>query len=461
MNAWQRFARTSTTVRGAARMVAFLILLSLLLVPSVVVAAPTHASGGLTLTLTGDSPATVALSWTPPAGSSLLFVNYEVDRSTASTNGPWTSVASITNFAATSRYQDGLSPWTHYWWRVVMNESSFGPVTSNVVSVIQPGPAVLAVDLVGSASANLSWTNSASYGGGVAFVSYTVAESLDNASFANVSVLTSASELATTISGLRPESSYAFELRTADGCGQAANCAAFPSPSVTTSNAVRRDTPMPLTATVVAAPVTLAQGAHGSFSCVATGGNSPRVYVWSFGDGSTAPGRNVTHSFSQPGAYTVVCQVRDGVGNRANATANLTVTATTPSGSNGTGNPGGSNGGGGSGGGGTPLRSATSSTQFGLIATAVLAIAVIVAVTWLVLFLGRRRGRSSPRPTAGGPTTGAMGEPENPPGRTGEPEEAPTPPPTDPSAERAGPVDPPRPRDFDELFDQLDGVRPG
>ena len=38
-------------------------------------------------------------------------------------------------------------------------------------------------------------------------------------------------------------------------------------------------------------------------------------YQWFFGDLSFADGQNVSHTYREPGVYTVTCYVADGIGN--------------------------------------------------------------------------------------------------------------------------------------------------
>jgi hypothetical protein len=215
-----------------------------LLAPAVAAGASPSASGSLTLSAAGASPNAIGLSWTLSGGSALFFVNYEVDRSTNGSNGPWSTVATITDFLASSFYWDGLTPGVSYWWRVVENQSGVSPTTSNVVLQSQPGTAGLTVGLAGPTAMSLSWTNGASYGSEVGFVSYTVAESVDNGSFTNVSVINAESNRAVSVSGLHPGSSYQFVVHTADQCQGASNCGAFPGPSLPApSPAWRREAP--------------------------------------------------------------------------------------------------------------------------------------------------------------------------------------------------------------------------
>jgi hypothetical protein len=50
-------------------------------------------------------------------------------------------------------------------------------------------------------------------------------------------------------------------------------------------------------------------------------------YAWSFGDGQSAAGANVTHTFAAPGDYTVTLTVTDSFGNTGSVSEQLDVTA--------------------------------------------------------------------------------------------------------------------------------------
>jgi PKD domain-containing protein/Big-like domain-containing protein/FIMAH domain-containing protein len=64
----------------------------------------------------------------------------------------------------------------------------------------------------------------------------------------------------------------------------------------------------------------------GHFTDVDTADNY--TITWSFGDGSSASGLNVSHSYSLPGTYTVKFQVSDGEGGVGQATTTVTVQTT-------------------------------------------------------------------------------------------------------------------------------------
>lgn len=72
---------------------------------------------------------------------------------------------------------------------------------------------------------------------------------------------------------------------------------------------------------------TASEGQSVSFSGSATdpaGPNDPLTYSWNFGDGGTANGQNVSHTFADNGVYTVTLSVSDGDGGVG--TDQLTVT---------------------------------------------------------------------------------------------------------------------------------------
>lgn len=82
---------------------------------------------------------------------------------------------------------------------------------------------------------------------------------------------------------------------------------------------------------------------------------------WSFGDGATAVDQAVSHTYTQPGRYTVGVTATDILGNPSTGTGTIIIGSAPPGGGAGGGGSGASDGGGG-GGGGAPAESATALT---------------------------------------------------------------------------------------------------
>ena len=84
-------------------------------------------------------------------------------------------------------------------------------------------------------------------------------------------------------------------------------------------------------ALILAAGITLSQtfpvvGEIVAFTGEARGGTSPYTFTWSFGDGATATGPVVNHSYAAPQAYSVTLQVNDSAGHFTNVTRSIVVT---------------------------------------------------------------------------------------------------------------------------------------
>ncbi len=77
--------------------------------------------------------------------------------------------------------------------------------------------------------------------------------------------------------------------------------------SITVSGA-----PPPLTASFAFSPSSTQAGQHVTFTASAGGGTSPFTFSWSFGDGSTGTGSPATHTYSSAGSYTVILTASAG-----------------------------------------------------------------------------------------------------------------------------------------------------
>jgi hypothetical protein len=87
-------------------------------------------------------------------------------------------------------------------------------------------------------------------------------------------------------------------------------------------------TPPPLVATANASPDRGVAPLTVHLSATVSGGTGIFSTVrWSFGDGGSAPGVNLSYTYRSPGVYLAVFSVTDSAGDRTNATAIVTVNA--------------------------------------------------------------------------------------------------------------------------------------
>jgi hypothetical protein len=71
----------------------------------------------------------------------------------------------------------------------------------------------------------------------------------------------------------------------------------------------------PMSCGITADPISVPPGFPVSFSATASGGTSPYIYFWRFGDGATDSGAATSHPYGSPGEYNAVLRVDDAVGN--------------------------------------------------------------------------------------------------------------------------------------------------
>lgn len=297
-------------------------------VPHAALAAMHHSTGVLaprpqavgTLSIPGLSPAAAHLNW---SGGGLGFTSYTVEFSSNGSAGPWSTASVITTQSTTSFGATGLTPGATYWWRVFENDGFFGTSYSNVVNATQPALANLTYSYLTSTDVQFNWTNSATYAGGLGFVSYQLYEVVGGAAPSLAATVTSEATKTATVTGLASGTGYLFFLNTTDcvaACGTGT-----PVESVTTSPPVTLGTPLPLSASVTPSRSVVDAGQLDQFTCTPSGGTSPFAFVWDLGNGTfvSAP-PTVSASFSVPGPVTVTCRVDDAT--RTTATSAVTVT---------------------------------------------------------------------------------------------------------------------------------------
>jgi PKD repeat protein len=91
----------------------------------------------------------------------------------------------------------------------------------------------------------------------------------------------------------------------------------------TFSNSITLDTEKP-----VAYAQTVSSGSRVTFDAGECADNEGVVsYIWDFGDGTTGTGKTATHTYTNPGTYTVTLTIQDVAGNTATSSITVTVQA--------------------------------------------------------------------------------------------------------------------------------------
>ncbi len=85
--------------------------------------------------------------------------------------------------------------------------------------------------------------------------------------------------------------------------------------------------PSTLTASFTTNPPSPQTGQSMLFTATASGSIPPYVYSWDMGDGTNSTGASTSHSYSNPGKYTVRLTVTDGAGTTVSTSRNIPVAA--------------------------------------------------------------------------------------------------------------------------------------
>lgn len=249
----------------------------------------------------GIDPTAVSLSWLESAD--FCFDNYTLLWGT--TSNTMSTLTVITTQATTAFVKEYLTQATTYFFQIVDYAGCFGgSQSSNILEVTTPEIGALTYSMPSASSVNLHWTNTARYGGLLGFSSYTVMESINNASFSPVTAFTSASETSYTQNGLSASTYYKFAVQIADNQSQ-----------TPWTGTVGFETASGLAASASVTQTSVDVGQTVTFTCSATGGTPPYSYSWTFGDGATGFGSPVSHSYSSPGLMSATCTVHDSEGN--------------------------------------------------------------------------------------------------------------------------------------------------
>jgi hypothetical protein len=195
--------------------------------------------------VTVSSPAqtetTVTLSWTK--SGDWLFVDYKVKVAT-SVNGPYATVATISNKDTTAYAVTDLSPQSDYYF-VIQDTDSLGDASSNTLQVRTKSEPVLSVTSKTQTTVSLYWNDYNTYSTQVSFNSYVIQMRTGSGQWSTLTTVTDASQSTYTVTGLSVGSYY---FRLYDKVGDSGQYVSYSN----TASAAIEPTPAPSTPTPTA-----------------------------------------------------------------------------------------------------------------------------------------------------------------------------------------------------------------
>jgi hypothetical protein len=175
----------------------------------------------VTISEIGASPVALSL-FANASGNACPPFGWTIRESTSGSDGPWTVTYSDTGGRTPlpdnlTDYELILNPGSTYWWQAIDDDSCTGNITSNTLQFQQPAASVLTVTQPTPTSAMLTWTNSAVYGGLVAFGSYQIYEESGTPPPGTlIGTVTVQSDLSYLVQGLSYHTGYGFSVVSLD-----------------------------------------------------------------------------------------------------------------------------------------------------------------------------------------------------------------------------------------------------
>ena len=94
--------------------------------------------------MSGVDPVAASLYWTE--SGDFCFDSYTLQIAYTSSNGPWSTLATVTSQSSTTAVVEALTPSTTEWFQIIDTSGCFGgTATSNQLQVTQPPMAALSV----------------------------------------------------------------------------------------------------------------------------------------------------------------------------------------------------------------------------------------------------------------------------------------------------------------------------
>jgi hypothetical protein len=161
----------------------------------------------VTLSSPAQTETTVTLSWTK--SGDLLFSNYKV-KIASSVNGPYTTIATISNKDTIVYAVTGLNPNTDYYFKI-QDTDTFGDATSNQLQVkTKPNPTISITSRT-QTTVSLKWSDYNTYSSQVPFESYVIQMRTNGGQWSTLTTITDVSQSTYTVTGLSP-ATYSFRM---------------------------------------------------------------------------------------------------------------------------------------------------------------------------------------------------------------------------------------------------------
>ncbi len=297
--------------------------ITLLLILSLIYATkPAYGAFSPKLSSPAQTETTVTLSWTK--SDDWLFKSYTVKYST-SVNGPFNTVATITDQSTTNFAVDSLSPSTSYYFIVEDSASeiiSSSTAQSNTLQVVTASIPAITITSKTSTTASLQWSDYNSYSSLVPFRSYVIQMSTNGGSWSTLTTVTDSSQNTYTVTGLSP-ATYDFRVYSVVGSsGQ----------YTTTSNVAALTINPPLQLQISGSTTSCDVNQEVQFTASASGGTNSYGYQWYLnGDHlAGATSANFVYNPTEAGTFNIHATVEDTEDSLlATATSNTwTVTVT-------------------------------------------------------------------------------------------------------------------------------------
>jgi hypothetical protein len=275
----------------------------LLFVSLVCMTKPAYGAFSPQLNSPAQTETTVTLSWTK--SNDWLFKSYAVKYST-SVNGPFNTVATITDSSTTFFAVDGLSPSTSYYFIVEDSASeiiSSSTARSNTLQVVTASIPAITIISKTSTTASLQWSDHNSYSSLVPFRSYVIQMSTNGGPWSTLTTVTDSSQNTYAVTGLSP-ATYGFRMY--DEVGSSGQYTTISNVATLTINP-------PIQLQISGSTTSCDVNQEVQFTASASGGTNSYGYQWYLNGNPIvgATSANFAYTPTEAGTFSVHATVQD------------------------------------------------------------------------------------------------------------------------------------------------------